>query len=122
MHLILSILAGLLGSVAGAAARVGIDAVDRQLKGEAQPENLMIVASPSAGLVAGVAGIVLGVRRAFWLGAVLSAAGADRLDARVMGRFGLDPEALVAKAKKAAARAQEAGRARAGDGGETERA
>jgi hypothetical protein len=108
MHLILSILAGLLGSVVGAAARVGIDAADRRLNGEAQPENLVIVASPSAGLVAGVAGIVIGVRRAFWLGAVLSAAGADRLDARVMGRFGLDPEALVAKAKEAAARAREA--------------
>lgn len=106
MHLITSILAGLLGSVVGAAARAGVEAAERQLNGEPQAENVMIVASPTAGLAAGVAGIILGARRAFWLGAVLSAAGADRLDAKVLGRFGIDPEALVARAKEAAARAR----------------
>ncbi|HET6379865.1 MAG TPA: hypothetical protein VFH63_02360 [candidate division Zixibacteria bacterium] len=106
IHLLLSILAGVAGSALGSAARVGIDAADRRLNGEPLPENVVINASPTAGAVAGVLGIFLGVRRAFWVGAVLSAAGAERLDRRVLGRAGIDLDGLVARAQEAAAQAR----------------
>jgi hypothetical protein len=59
-----------------------------------------------AALIGGAVGSVLGLRMAFWVGAVLGAAGADRLDAMLLGRVGIDMDALVAKATEAASRAR----------------
>ena len=47
-----------------------------------------------------------GLGLAFWLGAVLGAAGADRLDWWVLERVGVDRDALLARARKAAESAQ----------------
>src|SRR5213079_3428782 len=47
-----------------------------------------------------------GVGMAFWLGAVLGAAGADRLDWWLLDRLGVDRDALMAKARQAAESAQ----------------
>lgn len=116
MNLILSMVAGLAGSVLGGAVRAGVDAADRQLRGEPQPESMVIVGSPTAGVAAGVLGILLGVRRAFWLGAVLSAAGSDRLDVRLLGRMGIDMETMMARAKEAATRARASARGTDGSG------
>ena len=70
MHLILSILAGFAGSALGAAARAGIDAAERQLRGEPQPDNVIVNASPVAAVAGGALGLILGARRAFWIAAL----------------------------------------------------
>jgi hypothetical protein len=106
MHLILSILAGFAGSALGAAARAGIDAAERQLRGEPQPDNVIVNASPVAAVAGGALGLILGARRAFWIAAVLSAAGSHRLDERLMGKAGIDLDGLIAKAQEAAAQAR----------------
>ncbi|HEY7846822.1 MAG TPA: hypothetical protein VIC83_01370 [Candidatus Limnocylindria bacterium] len=108
MSLILSILAGLLGSLFGSAARAGTAMARARLEGEEAPDMLNINGSPVAGVVGGVVGSVLGVRTAFWLGAVLGAAGMDRFDAYLLRRVGIDIDALVAKATEAARAAQSA--------------
>ena len=110
MGLILSIFAALGGSVAGAAVRGGITMADQQLRsgaGEAA-EPMMINGSLVGGVAAGVVADAVGggVGLAFWLGAVLGAAGADRLDWWVLERVGVDRNALIAKARKAAESAQ----------------
>jgi uncharacterized membrane protein YbhN (UPF0104 family) len=110
MGLVLSIFAALGGSVAGAAVRAGITVVDQQLTkraGEAS-EPMMINGSLVGGVAAGVVADAVGggVGLAFWLGAVLGAAGADRLDWWVLERVGVDRDALIAKARKAAESAQ----------------
>ncbi|TMB53314.1 MAG: hypothetical protein E6J50_00715 [Chloroflexi bacterium] len=110
MGLILSIFAALGGSVAGAAVRAGITVVDQQLaKRESDAsEPMMINGSLVGGVAAGVVADAVGggVGLAFWLGAVLGAAGADRLDWWVLERVGVDRDALIARARKAAERAQ----------------
>jgi hypothetical protein len=113
MGLILSILAALGGSVAGAAVRAGIGMVEQQLgrgaKGAKQaPAPMMINGSLVGGVAAGVVADAVGggMGLGFWLGAVLGAAGADRLDWWVLERFGVDRDALMAKALKAAENAQ----------------
>jgi hypothetical protein len=73
-----------------------------QLEGGPMPETLNISGSPIAGLVGGVVGTVMGTRTAFWLGAVLGAAGMDRFDAILLRRVGIDMDAFVAKANEAA--------------------
>jgi hypothetical protein len=108
MRLIVSILAGLLGSLFGSAARAGTAMARAQLEGEAMPETLNISGSPVAGLASGVVGTVLGPKTAFWFGAVLGAAGMDRFDAFLLRRVGIDIDALVAKATEAAKSAQAA--------------
>ena len=108
MSLILSILAGLLGSLFGSAARAGTAAARAQLEGEPMPEVLNISGSPVAGIAGGVVGVVLGPKTAFWLGAVLGAAGMDRFDAILLRRVGIDLDALMAKATEAAKSAQAA--------------
>ena len=83
MGLILSIFAALGGSVAGAAVRAGISMADQQLARKAgKAEPMMINGSLVGGVAAGVVTDAVGggVGMAFWLGAVLGAAGADRLD------------------------------------------
>ena len=110
MGLILSIFAALGGSVAGAAVRAGITVVDQQLAKRASEgsEPMMINGSLVGGVAAGVVADAIGggVGLAFWLGAVLGAAGADRLDWWVLERVGMDRDALIAKARKAAESAQ----------------
>jgi hypothetical protein len=113
MGLILSILAALGGSVAGAAVRGGIDVADKQLrrKGKAAgkaPDALNINGSLVGGVAAGVLADAVGggVGLGFWLGAVLGAAGADRLDWWLLERVGIDREALIGKAIQAAETAQ----------------
>lgn len=106
MRLIASILAGLLGSLFGSAARAGTAMARAQLEGEPPPEVFNISGSPVAGLASGVVGTVLGPKTAFWFGAVLGAAGMDRFDAFLLRRVGIDIDALVAKATEAAKSAQ----------------
>ena len=110
MGLILSIFAALGGSVAGAAVRAGITVVDQQLAKRASEgsEPMMINGSLVGGVAAGVMADAIGggVGLAFWLGAVLGAAGADRLDWWVLERVGVDRDALLARARKAAESAQ----------------
>ena len=106
MSLILSILAGLLGSLFGSAARAGTAMARAQLEGEPMPEMLNISGSPVAGVAGGVVGAVMGPKTAFWLGAVLGAAGMDRFDAFLLRKVGIDIDALVAKATEAAKSAQ----------------
>ena len=110
MGLILSIFAALGGSVAGAAVRAGITVVDQQLAKRASEgsEPMMINGSLVGGVAAGVMADAIGggVGLAFWLGAVLGAAGADRLDWWLLERVGVDRDALVARARKAAESAQ----------------
>ena len=66
------------------------------------PGTLNISGSPIAGLVGGLVGAVLGPKTAFWLGAVMGAAGMDRFDAILLKQVGIDMDALVAKANEAA--------------------
>jgi phage tail tape-measure protein len=122
MHLLISIPAALLGSLVGSAARGGMLMAQAQLSPQAtEPEDqgesveavpapaaatINISVSPVAGLIGGAVGSVLGLRMAFWVGAVLGAAGTDRLDAMLLGRVGIDMDALVAKATEAATRAR----------------
>ncbi|HKO32575.1 MAG TPA: hypothetical protein VJY85_02410 [Candidatus Limnocylindria bacterium] len=107
MSLILSILAGMLGSLFGSAARAGTAMARAQIEGEPLPD-VNISGSPVAGMAGGVVGVVMGPKTAFWFGAVLGAAGMDRFDAVVLKRVGIDMDALVAKATEAAKQAQAA--------------
>ena len=102
MSLILSILAGMLGSLFGSAAHAGLAMGRAQLEGKPAPEVMNISGSPIAGLVGGVVGAVLGPKTAFWLGAVLGAAGIYRFDAILLKQVGIDLDAMVAKANEAA--------------------
>ena len=69
---------------------------------------MMINGSLVGGVAAGVVTDAVGggVGMAFWLGAVLGAAGADRLDWWLLDRLGVDRDALMAKARQAAESAQ----------------
>jgi predicted MFS family arabinose efflux permease len=122
MNLLISIPAALLGSLVGSAARGGMLMAQAQLSAQAteaddQDESvdavpapaaatINISVSPVAALIGGAVGSMLGLRVAFWVGAVLGAAGTDRLDAMLLGRVGIDMDALVAKATEAATRAR----------------
>lgn len=108
MGLILSILAAVGGTVAGAAVRAGIGLAEQQLGGTKKPEPIMINGSVVGGVAAGVVADAVGggVGLAFWLGAVLGAAGADGLDWLVLRRVGVDRDELIAKARTAAGTAQ----------------
>jgi hypothetical protein len=107
MHLILSILAGLAGSTLGAAARLLVDSADAgALPGADEP--IALRGSISAAVVGGLLGTILGARRAFWLAAVLSAAGAERLDRKLLARAGVDYDALVERAMETARQARSA--------------
>jgi hypothetical protein len=118
MNLLISIPAALLGSLLGSAARGAVAMAQAQLGGTggdrtspddpgaaAPAATINVSLSPVAGLLGGAIGSLLGVRVAFWLGAVLGAAGTDRLDAMLLGRVGIDMDALVAKASEAATEA-----------------
>ena len=117
MNMLISIPAALLGSLLGSAARGGVAMAQAHL-GATEPDastqatTINVSVSPVAALFGGAVGSLLGVRVAFWLGAVLGAAGVDRLDAMLLGRIGVDMDAMVAKATEAATDA--ANRARSG--------
>ena len=109
MRLFISIFGAALGSLLGGAARAGTDIADNALRGGDEIGTVNISGSITAAVVGGVVGNILGgPRRAFWLGAVLGAAGASRFDAMILRRFGVDPEALVARAGEAAERVRAA--------------
>ena len=108
MSLIASILAGLLGSLFGSGARAGLAMARAQLEGEPAPEVMNISGSPIAGVVGGLVGVVAGPKTAFWLGAVLGAAGIYRFDAILLKQVGIDLDEMVAKATEAAKSAQAA--------------
>lgn len=119
MRFILSILAAFAGSVLGAAVREGVSAAERQLERTGTtPTMVSINGSLVSGVAAGVVGdAVGGPRLAFWLGAVLGAAGADRLDWWILRRAGVDPEQLMARAREAAmAQARTRGRGKGASG------
>lgn len=104
MRLILSILAAFAGSLAGSATRTGVNIAAGQLERSGPPDVVSVNGSLVGGLAAGfVADAVGGPRLAFWLGAVLGAAGADRLDWWLLRRIGVDPEQLMVRAREAAA-------------------
>jgi len=128
MNLLISIPAALLGSLVGSAARGGVAMAQAQLNvraGDSMPSDepdavapaptINVSLSPVAGLVGGAVGSLFGVRVAFWLGAVLGAAGMDRLDARLLGQVGIDMDALVARATEAATEAANRARSAAPD-------
>jgi len=119
MHLLISIPAALLGSMLGSAVRGGVAMAQQRAAGAGDKDAsqaadvINVSASPVAALAGGFAGSVLGTGTAFWVGAVLGAAGMDRLDARLLGMVGIDMDAMVAKAIKAAAKVRDS--AAAGD-------
>ena len=105
MGMILSILAGLAGSLVGALARAGVNTAEQQVRsGKGRDEELAINASLVGAVASGVVADAIGggPGLAFWLGAVLGAAGADRLDWWVLKRVGVDRDELMAKAREAA--------------------
>src|SRR5579859_1160084 len=118
MRLILSILAALAGSLAGSATRAGVNIAERQLERSDPPDMVSVNGSLVGGLAAGFAADAFGgPRLAFWLGAVLGAAGADRLDWWLLRRVGVDPEQLLARARDAAtSQARGHGRGQGGGG------
>jgi hypothetical protein len=113
MHLLISIPAALLGSLLGSAVRGAVAMAqeraaaggDEDTGGAANAIN--ISPSPVAAVAGGLAGSILGPGTAFWVAAVLGAAGMERFDAKVLGAFGIDMDELVKKAVKAAAQAKE---------------
>jgi hypothetical protein len=120
MHLLISIPAALLGSMLGSAVRGGVAMAQQRVEAagdkDASPsaDAINVSGSPVAALAGGLLGSVLGWGTAFWVGAVLGAAGMDRLDARLLGMVGIDMDAMVAKAMKAAANARDAAASGAG--------
>jgi hypothetical protein len=107
MHLILSLIAGLAGSALGGAARLVVDSVDRGA-GPSPDEPVVVSGSITAAAAGGLLGMILGAGRGFWLAAVLSAAGAERLDRKLLSRAGVDYSALVERAMEAARQARSA--------------
>jgi len=107
MHLILSLVAGLAGSALGAAARLLVDSADTGARPDVEGA-IVVNGSITAALAGGLLGTLLGGRRAFWIAAVLSAAGAERLDRKLLSRAGVDYGALVERAVEAARQARTA--------------
>ncbi len=110
--MILSILAALIGSGFGGGVHAGVTLAEQRLRSSEPTGPLTVSGSLVAALVAGIGCNALGrsLRTAFWFGAVLGAAGSDRLDWWVLRRFGVNPERLIEQARAVAA--QRAGQAR----------
>jgi hypothetical protein len=115
MHTILAIFAALVGSTFGNAIRAGVDTASQRLQGGTKDDSFMVNGSLLASVVTGttVGTVGGGAGLAFWIGAVLGAAGADRLDWVVFKRFGLDRDKLIAQARDAARGAADQTRRRA---------
>lgn len=126
MHLLISIPAALLGSMLGSAVRGGVAQAQHRVEAAGKKnasqaaDDINVSGSPVAALAGGLVGSVMGWGTAFWVGAVLGAAGMDRLDARLLGMVGIDMDAMVAKAMKAAANARDAAAGEAGASADTE--
>lgn len=105
MHLIFSLIAGMAGSALGGAARLVVDSIDRGA-GPSPDEPVVVSGSITAAAAGGLLGVILGAGRGFWLAAVLSAAGAERLDRKLLSRAGVDYGALVERAMEAARQAR----------------
>ena len=114
MHLFISLIAALAGSALGAAARLIVDRAERGAPPD-RGEPVVVNASIAAALAGGLLGAILGARRAFWLAAVLSAAGAERIDRKLLSRAGVDYEALVSRARETARQARTAAEDAMGD-------
>jgi hypothetical protein len=103
--MIISTIAALFGSGLGGAVRAGVTVVERQL-GTAEPAEGPIrvsgslVAAITAGIVCSLLG--RGPRLAFWFGALLTAAGTERIDWWALRRLGIDPDRLMEQARAAA--------------------
>jgi uncharacterized protein YcfJ len=95
------------GSALGGAARLVVDSVERGA-GPSADEPVVVSGSITAALAGGLLGLILGAGRGFWLAAVLSAAGAERLDRKLLSRAGVDYGALVERAMEAARQARTA--------------
>jgi hypothetical protein len=107
MRIIACTFAALVGSSFGGVIRIAVDAVADRAAGDASPEgpvtaNGAVLSSIGVGLVSATLG--RSPRLAFWLGAVLGAAGADRFDDTLFARFGINRDALMARAREAVAR------------------
>lgn len=107
MRTIACTFAALLGSSFGSTIRIGVEALGDRAEGAAPPAgpitaNGAVLSSLGVGLISATLG--RGPRLAFWLGAVLGAAGAERFDSLLFRRFGIDRDELIARAKEAAAR------------------
>ncbi len=98
MRVVIGTLAALAGGLLGSAARGGVDIAHARLAGEPEPAVVNVTVSPVAAVAGSLVGLVLGVRAAFWAGAVLGAAGSGRIDRLVLGRFGIDVDELVGRA------------------------
>jgi hypothetical protein len=116
MHTILAIFAALVGSTFGNAIRAGVDTASQRLQGgTTKDDSIMVNGSLLASVVTGttVSTVGGGAGLAFCIGAVLGAAGADRLVWVVFKRFGLDRDKLIAQARDAARGAADQTRRRA---------
>jgi hypothetical protein len=122
MHTILAIFAALAGSTFGNGVRAGVDVASKRMQGGSADDSMMINGSLLASVVAGttVGAVGGGASLAFWIGAVLGAAGADRLDWVVLRRFGLDRDKLIAQARERAMGAAKQARRRTGAASEVE--
>ena len=116
MRLLLSIPAALLGSLFGSALRSGLKILDTRLESGAEAAgeaDMNINGSALAALGGGLLGLVFGTRTAFWSGLALGAAGIERFDFRLLRMAGFDLDAMIAKARDMAEKAQGAGKAAA---------
>ena len=117
MQLLISIPLALLGSLVGSAVRGAVATAQARVDGTGDEgasdasDTISVSGSPVAALAGGLAGSMLGPGTAFWIGAVLGAAGMDRFDAKLLGSVGIDMDALVKKAVKAASNARQSGAA-----------
>lgn len=113
MRLIGSFVAAIVGSVVGAAARMGVEMAAGA--GADDDGGLEVSGSIAAAAGGAILGTLLGgPRLAFWASAVLSAAGAERLDQRLLAVAGVDRDALVARAMELGERARQARSASSG--------
>jgi hypothetical protein len=126
MSLLISIPGALLGSLLGSAVRGVVASAQQRVTAGGETTNaeavINVSLSPVAGLVGGVAGGLLGPGTAFWIGAVLGAAGMDRLDAKLLGQVGIDMDGLIARAMDAADKARKGGEAAVAEAPEAEQA
>jgi hypothetical protein len=110
MRLLLSIPSALLGSLVGSALRSALKIADARLEagGEspAAEVHMNINGSALAALGGGLMGLLFGTRTAFWSGVALGAAGIDRFDLRLLRLAGVDVDAMIARARTMAERAQ----------------
>lgn len=97
MRLIVGLVAALVGSLLGSALSGGMETIRARHAGEPEPV-INVSVSPSAAIAGATVGLVLGLRTAFWVGALVAAAGSARVDAILLRRVGIDMDELIARA------------------------